>query len=130
MKTIITFILTVVTLTTYSQTLVYTSGEFTVNDAVRVAQQQSVGSAIAAYEGYEGYEIYSNGTINGHDLGSLENVLELFENCKTATSTDYYTITKSVMGSVTVKFSSSGKEYTVTPYLRKQVIKAIKTFLS
>jgi len=114
----------------YSQEIVFTSGDFTTSDAIRMVESgYNVSSALLIYESYEGYVIDSDGSINGHNLGSLENVLTLFENCKNKVSTNDYKISKAPFGSVTIVFTGETKKYTVTPYLRKLVIKTIKKYL-
>ena len=114
----------------YSQEIVFTSGDFTTSDAIRMVESgYNVSSALLIYESYEGYVIDSDGSINGHNLGSLENVLTLFENCKNKVSTNDYKISKAPFGSVTIVFTGETKKYTVTPYLQKLVIKTIKKYL-
>ena len=113
-----------------AQEVVFSSGDFTIEDAMKMIDNgYSATSALSTYNTYEGYVIGSSGTINGHNLGSLENVLILFENCKNKVSTSEYTISKAPFGSVAIVFKGETKEYTVTPYLRKLVIKTIKKYL-
>ena len=113
-----------------AQEVVFSSGDFTIEDAMKMIENgYSATSALGTYNTYEGYVIDSRGTINGHNLGSLENVLILFENCKNKVSTSEYTISKAPFGSVSIVFKGETKEYTVTPYLRKLVIKTIKKYL-
>lgn len=113
-----------------AQEVVFSSGDFTIQDAMKMIENgYSATSALGTYNSYEGYVIDSSGTINGHKLGSLENVLVLFENCKDKVSTSEYTVSKAPFGSVTIVFKGETKEYTVTPYLRKLVVKTIKKYL-
>ena len=113
-----------------AQEVVFSSGDFTIEDAMKMIDNgYSATSALSTYNTYEGYVIGSSGTINGHNLGSLENVLILFENCKDRVSTSEYTISKAPFGSVAIVFKGETKEYTVTPYLRKLVIRTIKKYL-
>tara|TARA_B110000908_G_scaffold161185_1_gene205212 strand:- start:539 stop:943 length:405 start_codon:yes stop_codon:yes gene_type:complete len=113
-----------------AQEVVFSSGDFTIEDAMKMIENgYSATSALGTYNTYEGYVIDSRGTINGHNLGSLENVLILFENCKNKVSTSEYTISKAPFGSVSIVFKGETKEYTVTPYLRKLVVKTIKKYL-
>ena len=78
-----------------------------------------------------------NGKNTFYDFGSLENVLQMFENMKTVTSTEQYTITTQVMGTVKLVFSdyqfenkviSNKTEYYITPYLRKLITKSINNY--
>lgn len=75
-----------------------------------------------------GIVIYDDGTFNEHKLGSLNDVLILFENCKTYSSSDMYTISKGHFDRAVVVFKGSSSKVYITPYLRKTVIKAIKKF--
>ena len=119
-----------ITIGVSAQEVVFSSGDFTIEDAMKMIDNgYSATSALSTYNTYEGYVIGSSGTINGHNLGSLENVLILFENCKNKVSTSEYTISKAPFGSVAIVFKGETKEYTVTPYLRKLVIKTIKKYL-
>ena len=119
-----------ITIGVSAQEVVFSSGDFTIEDAMKMIENGfSATSALGTYNTYEGYVIGSSGTINGHNLGSLENVLILFENCKNKVSTTEYTISKAPFGSVAIVFKGETKEYTVTPYLRKLVIKTIKKYL-
>ena len=119
-----------ITIGVSAQEVVFSSGDFTIEDAMKMIENGfSATSALGTYNTYEGYVIGSSVTINGHNLGSLENVLILFENCKNKVSTSEYTISKAPFGSVAIVFKGETKEYTVTPYLRKLVIKTIKKYL-
>lgn len=133
MKKILLIIMALLTLSnTYSQKieLIYTSGDFTFEDALKMVDAGYSGRyAWETYQSYEGYIIYSDGTVNGHSLGAINDVLTLFENCKNYISTPKYNITKSSFGSAKIVFTGSSKEYYVTPYLRKDVIKTIKKYL-
>ena len=113
-----------------AQTIIYSSGEFTTSDAMRMAGTHSVNYAISTYNSYEGYLITSDGKINGNDLGNLDNTLQFFENVKTGTSTEMYTITPYVMGTMEIVFKGNSKKYYITPYLRKDVVKTIKAYLA
>jgi hypothetical protein len=78
-----------------------------------------------------------NGKNTFYDFGSLENVLQLFENMKTETSTDQYTITTQGLGTVKLVFKdyqfndktiSNKTEYYINPYLRKLIVKSINSY--
>lgn len=120
-----------VSIKSYSQEVVFTSGEFTVKDALKMIEAgYNASTTISVWDSYEGYTITSDGIINNrYNLGSLENVLILFENCKNKISTSEYTISKASFGSVAIVFKGETKKYYVTPYLRKLVIKTIKKYL-
>ena len=115
-----------------AQKIVFTSGDFTTTDAIRMVESgYSVSTAISQFKTYEGYLILDNGIVNGHDLKNLDNVLQLFTYCKEKTriETEYYIIKKGQFGSSTVIFKDNlNKKYTVTRYLSKIVTKAISKY--
>ena len=113
-----------------AQTVVYSSGDFTINDAINTAGTYNAQYAISTYDSYEGYLITSDGRINGNDLGSIENVLQFFNDVKNGVSTEMYTVTPYMMGTMEVVFKGNNKKYYITPYLRKDVVKTIKAHLA
>ena len=130
MKEIIIALALAIGFTSNAQTVVYSSGDFTTNDAIRTAKMYGANHAINTYNSYEGYLITSDGKINGNDLGNLDNVLQFFNDIKTGTSTEMYTITPYTMGTMEVVFKGNNKKYYITPYLRKDVVKTIKAHLA
>jgi hypothetical protein len=81
----------------------------------------------------------SNGKQVFYDFGTLENVSQMFENIKTGTSTEQYTVTPYMMGTMKLVFKDyqwksltivNKTEYYITPYLRKEITKAIKNSLT
>lgn len=74
-----------------------------------------------------------------YDFGSVENYLQFMENIKNGVSTEMYTVTPYALGTMKVtfndqwvldKFVINKTEYYITPYLRKEITKAIKVNLT
>jgi len=129
MKEVIVAIALVVGFTSKAQNIVYHSGNFTASNAVQTAGMYGASYAISTYNSYEGYVITSDGKINNNDLGSIENVLQFFNDVKTGTSTEMYTITPYMFGTKEIVFKGNSKKYYITPYLRKDVVRTIKAYL-
>lgn len=130
MKEIIIALALVVGFTGKAQDVVFSSGDFTVGNAVQMASTYNANLAISTYNSYEGYLITSDGKINGNDLGSLGNVVQFLSDTQTLTSTEMYTIKYYTMGTVEVMFKGNSKKYYLTPYARKCMNKAIKNYLN
>ena len=113
----------------FAQDIVFRSGDFTINDAITTAKIYGASHAISVYNSYEGYLISSDGKINGNNLGNLDNVTQFISNLQTQTSTDLYTVKYYTMGTMEVVFKGNDKKYYFTPYVRKCITKAIKTYL-
>ena len=113
----------------FAPDVVFKSGDFDVFDAYRAAQIYGVDLALSLWENYEGYLITSDGKINGHDLGSLSNILQFFQDVKNNTSTEKYTVSSAGFGSKKVVFKGGTKEYYITPYLNRVATKAITKYL-
>jgi hypothetical protein len=114
----------------FAQDIVFRSGDFTINDAITTTKIYGAGYAISVYNSYEGYLITSDGKINGNNLYNLDNVIQFISDLQTQTSTDLYTVKYYTMGTMEVVFKGNDKKYYFTPYVRKCITKAIKTYLA